>query len=63
MTKSKIRNLLNDTIECLKSCIEDEHRLAHGEDVDVWVACFAKGKADGYKKAIELLDYIVDQVR
>ena len=62
MTKNEIRDMLNDAVECLKSCAGDEFRLASNED-NVTVACFAKGKANGYAKAIELINYIVDRIR
>lgn len=61
MTKEKIRDLLNNAIECLKSCAGDEYRFASNTN-NVTVACFAKGKAAGYGKAVELLDFIVDQI-
>ena len=63
----KVRFLLTDAISCLDSCIVDDQQtidVLERSDLNyINETCRLSGRIDGYKKAIELLEYVVEQVR
>ena len=57
----KLKDKLIDAIECLKSCIEDDAKSSKelNELQEYYAVKFLNGRIDGYRKAIEVLNYIL----
>ena len=55
-----LKEKVKDAIDCLRSCIVDENR----KDEEPFLSDFERGailgRIDGYEKAIELLQYILE---
>lgn len=57
-----MKDKIIDAIECLKSCIEDDARASKelNESQEYFAVKFLNGRIDGYRKAIEVLNYVLE---
>ena len=57
-----LKDKVIDAIECLKSCIEDDAKsVKYFDDCNnTTMATYVTGRIDGYRKAIEMLNYILE---
>ena len=57
-----LKDKIIDAISCLKSCIEDDANSSKelNESQEYYTVKFLNGRIDGYRKAIDLLNYILE---
>ena len=54
-----LRQMVIDSINCLRSCVEDDAK--HVAIYEAHGSTYYMGRIDGYQKAIELLEYVLEQ--